>query len=380
MADRYTKLFSLKENLYSEGTPVLISAGALSKDNQTGKVFVQLRMQNTDSGFRNIIALKVAITAYDPAGNIVQQAKEYQYLDLNVERGMEFGSKQAVMLDNTSARSFEVAVIEAVFSGGTSWTAAKQEWVSLGKLKTLEESMGAELADQYRRDTFADAKYELFAGHGVWLCACGTLNEIGENTCCHCHNKKSSLIEALDHSTLAQHLHTYKAENDKKAEENSLKKRLKLQKSINWMKVLVWVVTVAAGILSCVWSVKHNNSSVSRWLDYYKFIMVVALIIPVLTLFLKVGEDKNYAKILTPVIAAFILLQIYGSSAYIRLLSDAPLDFMPGRRLVLLYQMWEMTEFPWCFSQMAIESLFYVNNIIALIAAIRVALFHKKEK
>ena len=35
MSERYSKVFSLPENLYAEGAPVVIAAGALLKDNQT---------------------------------------------------------------------------------------------------------------------------------------------------------------------------------------------------------------------------------------------------------------------------------------------------------------------------------------------------------
>ena len=43
MSERYSKLSALPENLYSTGAPVIIAAGALLKDNQTGKVLAQLK-------------------------------------------------------------------------------------------------------------------------------------------------------------------------------------------------------------------------------------------------------------------------------------------------------------------------------------------------
>lgn len=239
MAERYTKVFSLKENLYSAETPVLISAGALTKDNQTGKVFAQLRLQNIDRKFRNIVALKVAITSYDPAGNILESSKEHQYLDLNAGRGTEFGSKQAISLGNPSARSFDVAILEVVFSEGTPWTANKQEWVSLGKQKTLEKALGAELAEQYRRDTYADAKYEVFANHGVWMCSCGALNETGESQCCKCKNNKTKLFTALDHNTLASSL------SDRKEKINIEAKK----KSNNIKKATIAILCIALLII-----------------------------------------------------------------------------------------------------------------------------------
>ena len=38
MGERYTRLFSLPEQLYIENAPVIISAGALLKDNKTDNI------------------------------------------------------------------------------------------------------------------------------------------------------------------------------------------------------------------------------------------------------------------------------------------------------------------------------------------------------
>ena len=36
MSERYSRLFSLPENLYAEGAPVVIAAGALLKESRNG--------------------------------------------------------------------------------------------------------------------------------------------------------------------------------------------------------------------------------------------------------------------------------------------------------------------------------------------------------
>lgn len=38
MSERYEKLFSLPQNFYAQGSPLLIEAGNLLKDTQTGRV------------------------------------------------------------------------------------------------------------------------------------------------------------------------------------------------------------------------------------------------------------------------------------------------------------------------------------------------------
>lgn len=159
MAERYTKLFSLPENLYEKDCPVMICAGALSMDNQTNKVFVQLRFQNIDSRHRKIVAIKVAIQAFDVAEKTLGEAKEYQYLDIKVDRGAEVGSRQPVYLDDITARSFSVSVLEVVFENGEIWTGSAQNWYSLQQTK-LRDKFNADLMEQYQRDTSVESQYE----------------------------------------------------------------------------------------------------------------------------------------------------------------------------------------------------------------------------
>ena len=47
MAERFTKVFSLTPNLYAKGCPIIIEAGALQKDTETGNLIAQLKMKDT---------------------------------------------------------------------------------------------------------------------------------------------------------------------------------------------------------------------------------------------------------------------------------------------------------------------------------------------
>ena len=44
MSERYHRLFSLPDNGYAQGAPVVLAAGALLKDNQTGQILAQLKI------------------------------------------------------------------------------------------------------------------------------------------------------------------------------------------------------------------------------------------------------------------------------------------------------------------------------------------------
>lgn len=64
--ERYSRLFALAENLYCCGAPVAIAAGVLQKDNQSGRVFVQLKPYNLQA--KQIKAASVKIYPQDTIG------------------------------------------------------------------------------------------------------------------------------------------------------------------------------------------------------------------------------------------------------------------------------------------------------------------------
>lgn len=116
MAERYTRLYSLQENLYQEGSPILISAGALLKDNSTGKLLVQLKFRNISDCVIN--AVKVKINAFDPAGTVLKGVESFSYLDLSVEKDGDFGQKEPILLPDVTTRSFSVEILSVTHSGG----------------------------------------------------------------------------------------------------------------------------------------------------------------------------------------------------------------------------------------------------------------------
>ena len=59
MSSRYSRLFTLPGNLYTEGSPVLIAAGALLKDNNTDKVLAQLKFRNISNKAISSVKIRV---------------------------------------------------------------------------------------------------------------------------------------------------------------------------------------------------------------------------------------------------------------------------------------------------------------------------------
>ena len=148
MSERYSKLFSLPENLYAEGSPVIIAAGALLKDNQTGRVIAQLKLRNISS--KTIKAATVSLSLMNTAGNPLGESVRYEYLDLSSTRDTDFGSKSAILMPDITTRSFSTMVAEIIFADNSVWNANDATWETLKNPETLTSRLDSEMVKQFR--------------------------------------------------------------------------------------------------------------------------------------------------------------------------------------------------------------------------------------
>ena len=178
MAERYNRLFSLPQDLYTPGAPLLIAAGALLKDSQTGSVLAQLKLRSLSD--ISISAVQLQVIGYDMAKAEVCR-EEHQYLDLNVRRDEMFGAKEAIPLPVRSVRSFSVQVLAVFFSDGSRYTGTDAVWIPLPGQEDLNVRLyDAELIRQYRLETSEKSRYVPMVWKDLWLCACGEPNHGGE--------------------------------------------------------------------------------------------------------------------------------------------------------------------------------------------------------
>ena len=200
MSERYTKVFSLTENQYGEGSPVIISAGALLKDNTTGKVLAQLKIKNISE--KELKAVTVKISPKDTTGKPLGEEVTYQYLDLKVERDAEFGSKTPVELPDDSTRGFSVKVAEAIYSDNSSAELKDVEWEPLSEPVPLEKELADyELLRQYRINYGEDCKYRIKEEKDLWICTCGAINHKAEESCHKCGRTRKN-FETIDKDQL----------------------------------------------------------------------------------------------------------------------------------------------------------------------------------
>ena len=199
MAERYTRLFALPSDLYTEGAPLLVAAGALLKDTVTGKVLAQLKFTNICE--ETIKAVKVRVTPFDTVGRPLGEAVTFTYLDLAVMRDSDFGQKTPIPLAGNEARSFAVTVEEVAFADNSLWAPPTGAgWDPLPMPQTAGEVLqDSELAKQYALKFGQNHTLWPQRTKDLWRCSCGALNRTIEKTCHRC----SWTIEDLDIDTEA---------------------------------------------------------------------------------------------------------------------------------------------------------------------------------
>lgn len=203
MAERYTRLFALTEDLYQSGAPVLIAAGALLKDNQTNRALAQIKLQSLSD--KPIKAAKVTITPLDVIGNKLGSLIEHQYLDLNIQRDEAFGAKSPIALPDATTRAFRAAVTSVVFVDNTVWSASDAAWEPIPAPVTLEKAYpDAELRKQFKLEFGAQSRYIYAEFADLCLCPCGALNRQEEAKCHTCGCDLTALRE-LDIGELEKH-------------------------------------------------------------------------------------------------------------------------------------------------------------------------------
>lgn len=185
--EKYSRIFKLPEKLYAKGLPVIISAGALLKDNETNQVLVQLKICNI-SNF-SIKAIRIKILSYDIAHRKLDDNICYEYLDLNIPRNMEFGQKVPIILSDNRVREFDVIIDEIVYVDNTVVSFEKIFLESLEPPRPLKELLHNEEIKYFENKYGKNCMVFPQKIKDLWFCACGTINHSIEENCICCGNK-----------------------------------------------------------------------------------------------------------------------------------------------------------------------------------------------
>lgn len=246
MSERYSKLFSLTENFYTEGSPVIIAAGALLKDNQTGRVLAQLKLCNISS--KTIKAATVSLLPLNTVGKPLGEAVRYEYLDLSSTRDTDFGSKSAIPMPDITTRSFSAAVVEVIFTDNSVWNADDAAWEPLKSPTTLTSRLDDEMVKQFQMEYGSGARNFFLEQKDLWHCVCGAVNRREEKMCHFC---RKPICDARDINLDALKEHEEKRLAEER--EQAAQKAKAAQKTARVTKkalaiVLTVVVTVVASV------------------------------------------------------------------------------------------------------------------------------------
>ena len=254
MSERFQRLYEFPRNLYAQGAPVIVEAGALLMDTQTGKLIAQLKFHSVTE--KPIKALKVSLATFDCTGTETPEVVEYQYLDLDIQNGATFGSNKAISIPNDTIRSFAVKALTAVTSDNVTLTSSLP-LVQLPSSKTLESVLGDEdLVEQYQLEVNNAATFMPQESNGLWQCACGEWN--GTNACTKCRFAKAHVFATTDVERLKGNLsERQEAARLRELEEIKLKaeRKAKITSLFNRVKkiaIIVAAIACAIGIAVAV--------------------------------------------------------------------------------------------------------------------------------
>lgn len=289
MNERYSKLYSLPQNLYADEMPVVISAGALLKDNLTGKVLAQLKIKNIDD--RAIKALTVRLHMFDIASKPLGDSFEYQYLDLDVQRNMEFGTQTPIFLPDHTARSYSVSVVHIIFSDNEEWVNQNEscDWKQLPESVDLIQGLGdAALAEEYQTQFGIDCRYMPLQQDSLWVCACGHINHQNEEICHHCHN---ALADFLD-PELMPALKRIVEERKHRAQERKQRKKKLIQKISCVLIALMIAIPTIVLIYNNLPSTKYKKAL--ELMDYGNYEEAYSILMDGKVAALDGAQDKRF--------------------------------------------------------------------------------------
>ena len=247
MSERFTRLYTAPTDLYAENSPVLISAGALLKDNISGAMIAQLKFKNILG--KRIIALKVLVHPMDIMGQPLGESIEKTYLDLSISRDMEFGQKEAIFLSDSLTRSFSAEVVSVIFDDKISWQSEGANWEQLPVPTPIAVNLqDNQLIKQWKINFGKTAEY--VPGHykKLWQCTCGQWNVSGVDLRCRSCFAEYSKLFSCDYEglRLAKEKRVQREteiRKQKKAEEIAYFKRAKRFT----VALIIFLLLVAAG-------------------------------------------------------------------------------------------------------------------------------------
>ncbi len=195
MDGQFERIFSLPQNLYTEGSPLILSAGALLLDKQIAKFLVQLKFKNI--GQKMPVSVTVKIVEMDSNQAPLGTQTEFVYTNLSASRGENFGMQTPIFIENSDIRTFAVSIQKVVFADASVFTAVDQLLTeSLPPPVPLKDwLLYDEAIHEYHARFGKSAACKPEKHHGIWRCCCGAVNFEDEAECYACYHQQADFSE-----------------------------------------------------------------------------------------------------------------------------------------------------------------------------------------
>ncbi len=205
MAERYVKVYTLDGMMYTAGSPVILSAGALLKDTLTGGISALLKWQNI--GDRRVKAITVAVELYDVAGKPTGETITHQYLDFLVGRDGFFGAKEPLAVGDPTARSFSASVREVIFEDNSAWHSESAALLLPPQAPLASLFTRNEAYEEFLFSFGAQCEYVIQVYGDIWQCACGAVNRADETMCHACGNGSYAMTSVAEDELCAANVY-----------------------------------------------------------------------------------------------------------------------------------------------------------------------------
>ena len=202
---RYEKLYELGKQQYFAGSPLILEAGQLLRDNQTMSMLVQIKFSSVAE--QAIRAIIIRVDGYDILNQQVE-SKEFQYLDLNVNRYAACCDRTPIQLQNSTIRRIDVLVEKVVFADSTLWENEAQE--PFAPLPgPIDIALPGDVQVQYNRELGKSPAYQVQTSRGLWQCGCGAWNRTQDEACHACRLNREKQQSLCSEEVLRPLLEAY---------------------------------------------------------------------------------------------------------------------------------------------------------------------------
>ena len=254
-ATKYTTLFRLAGPYHLGSCPVLVEAGALLKNEKTNRLMVQLKMKNI--GEEEITACRVWLKIYDSFGSEIELIPEHSYIDLSVKPGESFGSDIPVYVSKEEARSFDLSILEVMFTDRGKWLGENEIWPMLAPSKKVEGYFDDPLIEEQYKLEIGESKPFIPEVRGpLFFCCCGDIRLASIDKCSVCGCSKSellSLVSDIEGLSRRASERLQREEEERKAlEKKKEEKRQKREESVSKLKKQLRVFVPAALVIALI--------------------------------------------------------------------------------------------------------------------------------